>query len=138
MQVNPMQWFIRSLVPSMLILIMVIGGCDSTSVAAPELNPPILLRPIDAQSVIVDNPVSFSWGAVDGAARYQCEVRYSDDEDAGVITEFTDKTSASLTFTQPGVYAWRVRARNGNDDAGYWSEMWEIVVQGKGDDAVDL
>ena len=133
-----MQWIKRHSLRAMLLFTILLAGCDTTSVDAPELTPPILLRPVDAQSVIVGNPVSFSWAAVDGAAQYQCEVRQSDEEGGTeVITEFTDETTAQLTFTGPGVYAWRVRGRNADDEAGLWSEMWEITVQAEGDNNAD-
>ena len=115
------------------LLLLLLTGCDSVQVDAPELIPPLLQAPRDAQIVSVGSAVTFSWQAVDGARRYECEVRYSDDEGQGVMNEDTDRTTATLTFDEPGNYSWRVRAKNDADEAGSWSEAWEVIVQVQSD-----
>ena len=111
------------------LLLLLLAGCDSVQVDAPELTPPLLQGPRDAQRVLVGSPVTFSWQRVDGARRYECEIRHADDEGQGVLNEDTEQTTATLTFDLPGSYSWRVRAKNAEDEAGYWSESWEIFVQ---------
>ena len=111
------------------VLLLVLAGCDSAQVAAPELNPPFLQAPRDAQVVSAGSPITFSWQPVDGARAYECQVSHADDEGLGVINEDTDQTTATLSFNLPGSYAWRVRAINAEGEKGYWSESWEIIVQ---------
>ena len=129
--IHPLQSRLFLLDSSLLLLLLI--GCDSVQVDAPELRPPLLQAPRDAQIVSVGAAITFSWQAVDGARRYECEVRYADDEGQGVMNEDTDRTSATLTFDAPGNYSWRVRAKNDADEAGSWSEAWEIIVQVQGD-----
>ena len=117
------------LLGSSLLTLLLLAGCDSLQVDAPELTPPLLQTPADAQVVQLGSTVTFSWQNVDGASRYECEVRQSDDDGKSVTTEYTDQTTATLTFDVPGAYSWRVRARNADDEAGYWSESWLILVQ---------
>ena len=118
----------RGLFSLSLLLLLVSAGCDSVQVDAPELTPPLLQTPRDAQIVAVGSTVTFKWQSVEGARRYECEVRYADDEGKNVRAGFTDQTTATLTFDEPGQYSWRVRARNARDAAGVWSEAWELTI----------
>lgn len=123
---------LRLLSPTLLLLLL-LAGCDSVEVEAPELLPPLLQSPRDAQQVTVGTQVTFAWKAVEGALRYECEVRQSDDDGKSVTTEYTDQTTATLPFDALGSYSWRVRARNADDSAGFWSEIWELRVHPTGD-----
>ena len=114
---------------AVLFLMLALSGCDSTSVDAPDLDAPFLLRPLDAAAAEVGTPVVLSWQPVDGAARYKCEIRRADEENPSVEIEFTTATEVTLTFDVPGVYSWRIRALDEDDASGYWSETWEFLVQ---------
>lgn len=116
-----------------LLGLLLLTGCDSVQVDAPELSPPLLQNPRDAQPVTMGTEVTFSWEPVPGARRYECEIRQSDDDGKSRVTEYTDVTTATMTFDAPGNYSWRVRARNTEDAAGPWSESWELRVQVAGD-----
>ena len=121
------------LLSSALLMLLLLGGCDSLQVDAPELVPPLLQTPLDEQIVTVGKTITFGWQPVAGASQYEFEVRHSDDDGNSVMTEFTDKTATTLTFDEPGFYSWRVRARNAEDAAGFWSEIWELSIQVRGD-----
>jgi hypothetical protein len=114
-------------------MLLLLAGCDSLRVDALELTPPLLQAPRDEQTAPVGTTVTFRWQPVAGAHRYECEVRHSNDEGTHVMTEFTDQPAAALTFDVPGRYSWRVRARNAEDAAGYWSAIRELSIQGRGD-----
>ena len=116
-----------------LLTLLLLAGCDSVEVDAPDLTSPLLETPLDGQTVRVGTTITLSWQAVAGASRYECQVRQSDDDGKSVTTEYTDQTTVQLTFNVPGFYSWRVRAMNAEDESGYWSEIWSIRVQGQSD-----
>jgi|GEM_PF-1047917 len=86
-----------------------------------QLYAPVLISPIEAASVS-GSMVSFQWGAVSGATRYQLEItRVSD----GTIFRTVDLGNVTSTiqyaFADDGTqYRWRVRA-GGNTQWGAWS-----------------
>lgn len=123
----------RHLFGTVLLILLLLAGCDSAQVDAPDLTAPLLQTPQDGQAIGVGKTVTFSWQPVAGARRYECEVRIAEDERQSVATVLTNRLTTTLAFDAPGQYAWRVRAINADDDVGYWSEPFELTIQSRTD-----
>ncbi len=87
-----------------------------------HLHAPVLISPI--QSASVDGSmVSFQWGAVSGATRYQLEITKVSDGTIFRTVNLGNVTSTTeYAFANDGVeYRWRVRAGSSATQWGAWS-----------------
>jgi len=88
---------------------------DTLAPAAPKLYTP-------ANNATVKGTPSFTWLAVTGGKYYQFQVTTSDDPDFAASVHTSADTLAGTSYKppllDPGVYLWRVKAR---DLAGNWS-----------------
>jgi hypothetical protein len=86
-----------------------------------HLYAPVLIAPVAGASVD-GSMVSFQWGAVTGATRYQLEISKASDGTIFRTVDFgNDTTTTQYTFTNDGTqYRWRVRAGS-STQWGAWS-----------------
>jgi hypothetical protein len=102
-----------------LIMQYVQGHIQSFPIGA--LHAPVLISPVAGASVD-GSMVSFQWGAVTGASRYQLEIRRVSDNTIFVAADLGNVTStAQYTFLNDGAqYRWRVRGGS-STQWGAWS-----------------
>jgi hypothetical protein len=80
--------------------------------------PPNLIAPVDMSST-VENSITFSWDMLPNATEYQIQI--STDSGFGTFTanQTQTETSYTHTFTESGIYYWRVLGRNGALDSAW-------------------
>ena len=90
---------------------------------------PTLVSPANESTVNDDLP-NFDWNDVNDATEYNLEI---DDDDnfnspnlskTGITTS-NYKVSSSLTNNE---YYWRVRAKDGQNNWGKWSDVWSVTI----------
>lgn len=75
------------------------------------LVPPITIQPVN-NSILADENVLFSWGAVSGATLYRLQISDSDTFSSILSDVTTTETNYAILLDDAGLY-WRVRAENG-------------------------
>ncbi len=89
---------------------------------------PLLLSPV-SNSTRLFTSLSFSWGQVTGATKY--EIIVSDHEDfSNIAIRRTDITTNSITLqglSPEKRYWWKVKAQTANSDS-HWSEIWTFTT----------
>jgi hypothetical protein len=148
----------RTFALSCTILCTILVVPPQTSVFAARLAAPVVVSPgaPTAIALVESRCPTFSWGGVEGAARYELVVHRLDDpasyaaaSGAPLDLEWLEPSAepvlarevpgAAHSFTpslelclEPGVrYAWMLRARDDADGAGPWSEpgMLEVAAE---------
>ena len=116
----------RLLAMGMVVLALMVSCPDSGRV---ELGAVSALSPADGAST-TDTTPTFSWNAVPDAAGYELQLA---DSQAGVeaaptqsVTDTSYTPSSALANEQ--THYWRVRAVDGDDQKGDWSEIHSLAV----------
>ncbi len=86
-----------------------------------------------ANGSTMETAPAFEWDAVSGADKYQIQIADSEakldsNPDVNVEVNETEYTHGS-TLTNLQTYYWRVRALNGNGQAGAWSETHSLRIE---------
>ncbi len=97
------------------------------------LSSPVLQTPTDGSTV--GNPVQFAWGAVEGAAEYQINIRGDTDigEDGGYLwatiaeTQYSVDLSFVTALPPNNTFHWAVRAFDDYGNPSAWSSTWSFV-----------
>jgi hypothetical protein len=86
------------------------------------LHAPSLIAPMNS-AVIEGSAITFQWGAVSGATRYQLEITRVSDGSVFRTVDLGNYTyTTQYAFANDGIhYQWRVRAGNNSNQWGVWS-----------------
>jgi hypothetical protein len=90
---------------------------------------PTLIAPSSASRTNNNTP-TFVWQGVDFGETYEIQITDNDNFDSPLY----DVTGSELSYTVPdnlvdGVtYSWQVRAFNSRNDAGAWSDVWNVLI----------
>lgn len=116
---------------AVLLVLFSVAGCDSTSPAPAEqhvgMDAPVLLTPLANKTTTAHDDIAFQWTSVEEAVGYELQIQPLE-EAADALTFHTAVPTLSLTVERLGEQAWRVRAVDGRDRVGYWSESRRISV----------
>ncbi len=95
---------------------------DTTGPTQPTLTSPA------NETLNSDNTSYFEWTTVIDGTLYQLQVDNNWDFNSAIV----DYTSGTIYYTTPtladGTYYWRVRAADGLDNWGEWSETWVFTI----------
>jgi hypothetical protein len=78
-------------------------------------------------SSTIENIITFSWDVLPDVAQYQIQISTDSAFGTFVANETRTETSYTPTFTEAGIYYWRVRGQNGNLD-GAWT-TYQFTIQ---------
>ncbi len=95
--------------------------------APPAIDAPILVSP--GSGTDADNPITFSWNPVEGAASYR--IRVDDSANFGspaVNTSVTDTRFTAAGLAAGRLYYWKVQAVNGAGAKSAWSTVWTVQI----------
>ena len=116
---------------AVLLVLFSVAGCDSTSPAPTEkhvgIDEPVLLAPLANKTTTAHDDIAFQWTSVEKAVAYELQIQ-SLGEAADALTFHTAVSTLTLTVERLGEQTWRVRAIDGRDRVGYWSESRRISV----------
>jgi hypothetical protein len=100
------------------------GNAQVSLVESAVLGVPNLTAPVDAATTTDDTP-TFTWTSVAGATSYEIALDQVNAPVASVTVTSTNYTPSSLG---PGLYYWRVRARNAGG-TGDWSATRTLTIE---------